>query len=134
MAASKQNRKQRLDVLIADACHPEPALKDVLDTDRLQSALLFRVHLSVGYVSQGGHRRIGPRDGRGSKAVCCLEYQGVLPQGRGIEGFVGDSGKDFILWSTGVHSIGHLVPWFQEILDNNIVLPISQHPGRSQVQ
>lgn len=39
-----QNRKQRSDVLIADACHPETALKDVLNADLLQSALLFRMH------------------------------------------------------------------------------------------
>ena len=44
MAASKQNRKQRPDVLIADACHPETALKHVFNTDLLHSALLFRVH------------------------------------------------------------------------------------------
>ena len=39
MAASKQNRKQRLGVLIADACDPETALKQVLDTDLLHAAL-----------------------------------------------------------------------------------------------
>ena len=44
IAASKQNRNDRPDVLIADACQPETALKDVLDTDLLQSALLFNVH------------------------------------------------------------------------------------------
>ena len=44
MAKSKQNRKNSPNILIADACHPEIALKQVLDTDRLQSALPFRVH------------------------------------------------------------------------------------------
>ena len=47
ITASKQNRKQRPDVLIADACHPEPALKDVFDTDLLHSARLFSVHLNT---------------------------------------------------------------------------------------
>ena len=47
MVASKQNRKQRPDVLITDACHPETALKDVFDADLLHSALLFSVHLNT---------------------------------------------------------------------------------------
>ena len=56
IAASKQNRKKRLDVLIADACHPEIALKDVLDTDLLQSALLFRMHPVTAVLKTGVFR------------------------------------------------------------------------------
>ncbi len=57
------------------------------------------------------------------------------PQGRSLRGHVGDSRKDFLMeLYTNVHSIGILVPSFQEFFGNNIVLPNSQHLRRSQTQ
>ena len=73
MAASKQNRKQRPNVLIADACQ----------------------RFSVGYVSQGVPCSVWRPRRACVKAGRVVKSGRVLPQGRDLEGLVGDCGKDF---------------------------------------
>ena len=59
MAESKQNRKNSPDVLIADACHPEPALKQVRIHPHTPNAFLglstlFKVCVMLGLDTETG--------------------------------------------------------------------------------
>ena len=75
MAASKQNRNECPHVLIADARHPETALKQV------------RIHQHTPNAFQGVcHTRFGDRDGRGSRVLACCEYREGMTTGDVIEG------------------------------------------------